>query len=319
LIEKGSAFNCRLFMIARTLVRLAEDTAKPNADRLWEYRESNLESLKLELFADTPLYKDMETLILADSLSYYVETVGYDNKLAREVLSDKSPEERAAELVKGTQLQDVAFRKKVAEGGQKAIDASNDPMIRLARLVDAPARAIRKKYEQQVEEPQRQAYGKISKARFALYGKDIYPDATFTLRLAYGVVKGYQQAGETIPPWTTISGAFQRSDEHNNQSPFNLPKRWLDQKEKIDLETPYNFVSTVDIIGGNSGSPVFNRDAELVGIIFDGNLQSLVWDFVYNDVQGRAVAVHSSAIIEALQKIYGAKALADEIVNGRIK
>jgi hypothetical protein len=318
LLEKGSAFDCRLFKIARTLVRLSAENALPNADRLREFRESNLDSVKLELFADTPIYKDLETLQLADALSYFIETAGYDNKLAKEVLAGKSPEERAAALVQGTQLQDVAMRKILAEGGQKAIEASTDPMIALARLVDAPARDVRKIYEQQVEEPQRQAYGKISKARFALYGADIYPDATFTLRLAYGTVKGYKQAGETIPPWTIMRGAYQRSEEHNNLPPFNLPQRWLDQKNKLNLDTPFNFVSTVDIIGGNSGSPVINRNAELVGIIFDGNLPSLVWDYVFNDVQGRAVSVHSSAIIEALQKVYNAQPLADELIKGRL-
>jgi hypothetical protein len=318
LLEKGSAFDCHLFKIARTLVRLGEETAKPNADRLREYRESNLESLKLELFADTPIYKDLETLKLADSLSYYIETAGYENKLAKEVLAGSSPVERAAALVQGTKLEDVDVRKKLAEGGQKAIEASNDPMIRLARLADAPARDVRKIYEQQVEEPQRQAYGKISKARFALYGTDIYPDATFTLRLAFGTVKGYKQAGKNIPPWTTIGGAYKRSEEHDNQPPFNLTKRWLEQKGNLNLDTPFNFICTNDIIGGNSGSPVVNRQAELVGIIFDGNLESLVWDYVYNDVQGRSLAVHSSAIIEALQKVYNAQDLADELVKGHL-
>jgi hypothetical protein len=316
LLERGSAFDCRLFRIARTLVRLTEETAKPNADRLREYRESNLDSLKLELFADTPIYKDLETLKLADALSFFLEKAGYDNKLAKEVLDGKSPEERAAMLVRGTQLQDVAVRKQLADGGVTAVEASHDPMIRLALLVDPPARAVRKVFEQQVEEPQRQAYGKISNARFALYGKTIYPDATFTLRLSFGVVKGYTQAGETMPPWTTISGLYQRSQEHNNQSPFNLPERWAQRKSDLNMDTPLNFISTVDIIGGNSGSPVINRNAELVGIIFDGNLQSLVWDYVYNDVQGRSIAVHSSAIVEALKRVYKAQALADELVNG---
>jgi hypothetical protein len=318
LLEKGSAFDCRLFKIARTLLRLAEESAKPNADRLREFRESNLESLKLQLFADTPTYKDLETLQLADSLSFFIETAGYDNKLAKEALAGMSPVERAAALVQGTKLEDAAVRKKLADGGQKAIEVSDDPMIRLARLVDAPSRDVRKIYEQQVEEPQRQAYGKIAKARFALYGKNIYTDATFTLRLSFGVVKDYNQAGKNIPPWTTIGGAYQRAAEHDNQPPFNLPNRWVERKAKLDLDTPFNFICTNDIIGGNSGSPVVNAKAELVGIIFDGNLESLVWDYVYNDVQGRSLAVHSSAIVEALRKIYDAKPLADELTTGRL-
>ena len=318
LLERGSAFDCRLLRIARTLVRLADETAKPNPERLREYRESNLDSLKLELFADTPIHKDLETLKLADSLSFFLEKAGADEKLAKEVLDGRSPRERAAVLVQGTRLEDVALRKKLAEGGVEAIKQSDDPMIRLALLVDPPARAVRKIYEEQVEEPQRQAYGKIAKARFALYGADIYPDATFTLRLAFGTVQGYKQAGESIPPWTTIAGAYKRSAEHDNQPPFNLPQRWMDQRSKLNLETPLNFICTNDIIGGNSGSPVFNRQAELVGIIFDGNLESLVWDYVYNDVQGRSLAVHSSAIIEALKKVYDAQDLADELTGGHL-
>ena len=211
------------------------------------------------------------------------------------------------------------MRKKLAEGGQKAIEASSDPMIRLARLVDAPARDVRKIYEQQVEEPQRQAYGKISKARFCtvrhryLSRRHLYS--------AIGFWNGQRlssQAGNAIPPWTTIGGAYKRSEEHDNQPPFNLPERWLERKSKLNLDTPFNFICTNDIIGGNSGSPVVNRQAELVGIIFDGNLESLVWDYVYNDVQGRSLAVHSSAIIEALQKVYNAQGLADELVKGHL-
>ena len=205
------------------------------------------------------------------------------------------------------------MRKALAEGGLRAIQSSKDPMIQLARLVDAPARQLRKTYEEKVEEPQRQAYARIAKARFAIFGTDVYPDATFTLRLAFGMVKGYAQGGQQIPPWTDIAGAYRRAAEHNNRPPFDLPKSWLDRKNQLDLATPMNFVFTADIIGGNSGSPVVNRNAELVGIIFDGNIQSLVWDFVFDDQQGRAVAVHSSAIVEGLRKVYQATALADEL------
>jgi hypothetical protein len=186
-------------------------------------------------------------------------------------------------------------------------------MIRLARLADEPARKVRKEYEEEVDEPQRQAYAKIAKAQFALYGDKIYPDATFTLRLAFGTVKGYRERGEKIPPWTTIGGAYKHSDEHGNLYPFALPKRWNERKEDLDLDTPFNFVSTADIIGGNSGSPVVNRQGEIVGIIFDGNIQSLVLDFVYSDEQARAVSVHSSAILEALRNAYGAKRVLEGI------
>jgi hypothetical protein len=313
LLEYERAFDGRLFGIARTLVRLASETAKPNADRLREYRESNLESLKQQLFSEAPIYNDLETLELSDSLSGYLEKKGSDDALVQKVLAVKSPGERAAELVNGSKLADVATRKKLAEGGRQAIDSSDDPMIRLALLVDDSSRAVRKVYEQQVQEPMRQAYARISDIRFKVLGTDTYPDATFTLRLAFGTVRGYEEAGKQVPPMTTIGGAFEHAQAHNNVDPFRLPPSWMEAKDRLDLSTPFNFVSTADIIGGNSGSPVINREGELVGIIFDGNIQSLVLDFVYTDVQARAVSVHSGAIVEALRKVYKADWIADEI------
>ena len=180
------------------------------------------------------------------------------------------------------------MRRELAKGGKAAIAASKDPMIKLALLVDGPARKARRTREEQVDEPLRQAYAKIAKARFAVGGGEVYPDATFTLRLAFGVVKGYNELGQPLPPWTTLGGAYQHAAEHHNREPFNLPKRWLEGKDRLKLDTPLNFVSTADIIGGNSGSPVVNRQGQFVGIIFDGNLESLVWDFVYTDKVGRA-------------------------------
>ncbi len=315
LLERGQAFYSELFTIARTLVRLTAETAKPNADRLREYRESNLDSLKQELFSPAPIYNDLQTALLADSLSMYLERKGGGNRLVQEVMAGKSPQQRAAELIGGTHLADVAVRRKLAKGGMADIEASEDPMIRLARLVDKPARRARTYYEQQVEEPQRWAYGKLAGARFALFGTETYPDATFTLRLAFGLVKGYREGGQPIPAWTTLGGAYRRAEEHGSKEPFALPQSWLDAKDRLNLETPMNFVCTADIIGGNSGSPVVNRQGELVGIIFDGNLPSLVWDYVFADEDGRAIAVHGSAILEALRKIYGAERLADEMTG----
>jgi len=313
LLEQGSAFNTDYLGIARTLVRLAEESTRPNAQRLREYRESNLDSLKQMLFSEAPIYDDLETLKLADSLSMFMEMAGADDPLVKQVLAGKSPTERAAELVRGTKLRDVAERKKLAEGGLKAVQESQDPMIALARLVDAPARQVRKTYEEKVDEPLRQAYAKIADARFARLGAGVYPDATFTLRLAFGTVKGYTELGRAVPPWTTIAGAYGRAAEHDNKPPFDLPQSWLDRKARLDLATPMNFVCTADIIGGNSGSPVVNRHGELVGIIFDGNLQSLVLDYIYTEEQARAVSVHSAAIVEALRKVYDAGNLADEL------
>jgi len=187
-------------------------------------------------------------------------------------------------------------------------------MFELARLVDPAARAVRK-IVQAEEEGIRQAHAQIEKARYAIEGPNHYPDATSTLRLAFGVVKGYEQEGQHIPFETKFTGLYERAAEHNDQAPFDLPKRWIAAKKRLNLTTPFNFVSTADIIGGNSGSPVVNRRGEFVGIIFDGNIQSLVGDFLYTEDQARAVAVHSSAIIEALRKVYGADALGDELLG----
>jgi hypothetical protein len=312
-LSAAQAFNTHLFGFARALVRYAEEKDKPNTERLREFRESALPSLKQALFSQAPIYEDFEIQKLADSLSMLAEMRGADAPLVVQILKGKSPAARAAELVKGTKLRDVTVRKALFEGKREVIDASDDPMIVLARLVDAPSRDFRKQYEEKVEEPQQQAYAKISQAIFALKGKDQYPDATFTLRLAFGTVKGYTEDGHKVTPFTTFGGAFRHAEEHANKEPFNLPKRWLDRKDKIDAAVPFNFVCTADIIGGNSGSPVVNKKGEVVGLIFDGNIQSLVADFAYTEEEGRAVAVHSRGITEALRKVYDAGALADEL------
>ncbi len=315
LYERGTAFNSELFVLARMLVRLAQETSKPNADRLREYAEAGLDSLKLQLFSEAPIFRDLEVVKLTDSLGYLMEQAGAENPFVKQIMADMSPVARANQLVSDTKLADVAFRRRLAAGDLSAIESSDDPMIVLARTVDGPARKVRKTYEDKVEEPLRQAYAKIAKARFVIEGESTYPDATFTLRLAYGQVKGYQAQDVKLPPWTNIGGAYEHAANHGNVPPFELPPDWQKDKSKLNLETPFNFVSTADIIGGNSGSPVVNRAGELVGIIFDGNLESLVLDFVYSDKQARAISVHSSVIIEALRKIYGATALADELTG----
>jgi len=313
--KRAQAFNSDLFDTAMTLLRLAQETPKPNNERLREFSEANLEPLKLQLFSEAPIYDDLETVKLADSLGLMMEVMGADSDLVKKVMAGKSPRDRAAELVHGTKLKDVAVRKQLADGVMKAIDASNDPMIELAKLIDAPARRVRQTFEQQVDEPQRQAYGKIANARFAVYGSSIYPDATFTLRLAFGEAKGYTEEGKKIPWATTLGGTFEHAGAHDNKDPFELPAVWNERKAKLNLSTPFNFVSTADIIGGNSGSPVVNRNGELVGIIFDGNIQSLVLDYIYTDQESRAVAVHSAGILEALRKVYAADRLVAEITG----
>jgi hypothetical protein len=314
LLERGSAFNSTLFGIARTLVRAADEKAKPERERLREFTEARRSSLELELFSEEPIYNDFEILKLTNSLTWGSSQFD-DHKLLKQIMADKSPGDRAAELVQNSTLAKVDVRKKLYEGGKAAVDASNDPMILLARLVDPEARAVRKQMESQVDEVERQAYAQIAKAKYEIEGKNTYPDATFTLRLAFGTVKGYEEQGKHIPFETHFAGLYERAAEHHDKEPFDLPKRWVERKYKLDLNTPYNFVCTADIIGGNSGSPVINKDAEIVGLIFDGNIQSLVLDFVYTDKEARAVAVHSLALTEAIRKVYDAGALADEITG----
>ncbi len=315
MLEAEGGFNSRLFRLARTIVRMAAEDAKPNAERLPEFTQSSRPSLEQRLYSTAPIYDNLDALNFGDSLSVLATKLGADNELVVKVLAGKSPHDRAADLIHGTKLKDVAERKRLVAGGDKAIEESTDPMIVLARLIDPPSRAVRKRYEEEVQEPMRQAYAKIAAARFAISGTDTYPDATFTLRLAFGRVKGYTDEGKAVPPWTTMGGAYEHAAEHHNQPPFRLPESWLKHKDKVDLKTPLNFVSTADIIGGNSGSPVVNRRGELVGLIFDGNIQSLVLDFVYTDEKARAVSVDTRAIVEALRHIYDAGELADEIAG----
>jgi hypothetical protein len=316
MLEVGHGFTSELFGIARTLLRAAEERPKPNGERLREYSDSGKQSLELQLFSTQPIYEDLEELGLADSLTYLAEEFGTTNKLVQQILKGKSPGERASELIRGTKVKDVAVRKKLYEGGAEAVKQAKDPLIELARLIDEQAREVRKIVEAQTEAKQ-QAHASIGKARFALQGTGTYPDATFTLRLAFGTVKGYTESGKQIPAHTTYAGLYERAKEQDFQPPFDLPKEWLDRRRKLDLKVPFNFVSTADIIGGNSGSPVVDRKGELVGIIFDGNVQSLVWDYVFTDEQGRAVSVDSRGILEGLSKVYEAKTLVSEIRSGK--
>lgn len=315
LLERGDAFFSELFSIARHLVRMSVELDKPSADRLREYRDSNLESLRFQLFSPAPIHAPLERTKLTQSLAFLAEQVGGDHPLVVQVLAGKPPAARATELIAGTRLADPAERKKLADGGSKAIVQSPDPLIRLAADVDAQARALRKRYEDEIEEVERQAYAQIARVRFEVLGPNVAPDATFTLRLAFGVVKGYEVDGAAVPFHTTFGGAFDRADKQGHREPFVLPKRWLDNKGKLDLATPFDFCSTADTIGGNSGSPVLNRAGELVGVNFDRNRHGLVRNFVYTDVQARHIAVHSRGILEALRQLYDVEPLVKELVG----
>lgn len=317
LFERGDAFYSELFGIARHLVRMRDEMPKPSAERLREYRDSNLESLRFQLFSPAPIYADLEKAKLTASLTFLAETLGGEHPLVVKILSGQPPGRRAAELATGTQVGDVAFRRELAANPAK-LDACHDPMILLAKAIDEEARALRKRYEVEFEEVERQAFAAISRWRFEKFGRTTAPDATFTLRLAFGVMRGYEVDGQSLPFHTTFGGAFERAEKQGHKEPFELPKRWLDAKGKIDLGTPFNFVSTADTIGGNSGSPVLNRVGELVGINFDRNRHGLVRNFVYTDVQARHIAVHSRGVLEALKKLYACDDLVAELLAGRL-
>jgi nicotinamide mononucleotide adenylyltransferase len=310
------AFYGTLFKYARFLTRAIDERAKPNGERIPTFRDSARESLELDLFSTEPVYEDYEILCLTDSLTDFAEKFGAKDPLVQRVLAGKSPHARAVELVSGTKLKDASVRKDLYAKDAAGLAAAHDPMLNLARMIDAPAREVRKAHEIQ-EEIKKQAYSEIAKARFALEGTSNYPDATFTLRLSYGAVRGYEEDGKQIPGFTNFEGLYQRSAEHENKPPFDLPQRWIDKKAALNLSTQFNFVSDADIIGGNSGSPVVNKANEFVGIIFDGNIQSLVLDCIFSDKQARAVSVDSAAITEALRKVYEANDLADELQGKR--
>ena len=300
----------RLYDLALTLVRLADETAKPNEKRLREYRDSNLESLKQDLFSEAPLYASFEKAMLAQLLAELRDGVGASDPLVETILGGRTPAEAAAAYVEGSGLVSVETRRALTEGGADAIAASKDTMIQLAKLIDPAARKLRKRYEDEFQAVERQNGSLLAEARFATQGTTTYPEATFTLRLSLGKVKGYVEDGLPRRWHTTFMGLFEREA---GQAPYQLPRRWLEKKRALRLDTPYNFVSTNDIIGGNSGSPVVNRRGEFVGIIFDGNIQQLPNRFLYSDAVGRSVSVHAGGIVEALKKVYGARRLVREL------
>jgi len=316
-VERMRGFNFDLPGYARILVRVAEEKSKPNGDRLREYRDSALPSLEQQLLSAAPIHKTLETAILALALAQMQEALGSEDPAVKASLGGKSPEEAAKQLIAGTKLDDVTVRKKLYEGGKAAVDASTDPLIVLMRTIDPEARAVRKRFDDEVDAVVQRDGATIARARFAQTGFTQPPDATFTLRLSYGTVQGYEENGKRIPYFTTFAGAFQHAEEHGNKPPYDLAASWPKMKAKLNLETPLNYVSTADIIGGNSGSPTVNEAGEVVGIIFDGNIQSLVLNFYYDDRQARAVQVDSRGILEALRKIYGADALVNELTGNK--
>ncbi|HEX4622477.1 MAG TPA: S46 family peptidase, partial [Myxococcaceae bacterium] len=314
----GRGFNSELFHIAQGLVRAGDERLKDSTVRLEEYSDARLPQLKAHLLSPAPIYRDFEIMKLTASLTKLREELGADNPTVRIIMGKKSPQELATELVNGTKLVSdpagLKLRAKLWEGGKAAVDASNDPLIAFAKLVDPDARSVRKHYEDDIRSVVNKNEERIAKARFDFYGTSVYPDATFTARLSYGTVKGYTQSdGRAVRPVTDFAGAFDRA---TGRDPFKLPDSWDKARASLDLSTPFDFCSDNDIIGGNSGSPVVNKDAEIVGLVFDGNIESLGGEYGFDAKVNRTVAVDSPALIQALGKIYGAQRLVSELLPG---
>ncbi len=310
MIESGRGFNSKYASYARALVRGAEERSKPNGERLPEYADAKLPELEQELFSTAPVYPDYEKVMLGLSLTKLREILGSDDPFVKQVLGKQSPDQLSAALIDNTKLGDPAVRKALWQGGKEAILKSDDPFIKMELALDPAARALRKRYEKEVESVQQKNSELIAQARFAQQGTSVYPDATFTLRLSYGEVKGWQDGDKKIAPFTTIGGAFERD---TGADPFALPASWDAAKGKLNLAQRYNLATTNDIIGGNSGSPMINRSGEIVGLIFDGNIHSLGGAFWFDPRTNRSIAVHSGAILETLGKVYGSGDLVKEI------
>jgi hypothetical protein len=317
LLEGMGAFGSRLFSLARTIVRLVEEDAKPDAGRLAEFTAARRASLERMLYSPAPLYTGADLARMTDALENLESTLGPDHPAVKATLGGKRPAARAEELVTGTTLTDVAARKALVASGPAGVAASADPMIVLARAVDPMARQLRTRMEAEVAGVEREAYAKIARALFAVEGTNAYPDGTSTLRLSAGVIKGYEEEGRAVRPFTTLGGLYEHARAHGEKTPWALPQRWFDRKGALDPAIPFNFVSTNDIVGGNSGSPVVNRRGEIVGIAFDGNIHSLPGYFVYDGTRNRSVSVDTRGILEALVKVYEAAPLVDELL-GRV-
>ena len=310
LVESGLGFLSQQVGWAKTLLRGGIERAKPDGERLREYAEARMPAVRAGLLAHSPLYPDYEQMKLAWSLSKLREKLGVDHPFVRQVLGKDSPEAVAKRIVEGSALGDSKLREELWEGGAEAVAKSSDPAIELARLIDPVAREIRQRYETEVESVERRGAEQLAKARFALKGTSVYPDATFSLRLSHGVIRGWEEKGEPVPAFTDFAGLYARATEFD---PFKLAPSWIASKDQLDPNTRFNQVSTNDIVGGNSGSPVINAKAEVIGLAFDGNIHSIGGAFVYDESVNRTVSVHSAAIRAALMQVYPAQHLAKEL------
>jgi hypothetical protein len=308
-------FNSDLFRIAREHVRLAGERAKPESERIPGFNDALLKRLENKILGSKLVLDDFEEMKLADSLAFMSKELGTEHPVVRMALADKSPEARAAELIAKSKLNDLDYRKQLVAGGQRAVEESDDPVLALMRVIDPRGLALRKRFQEEVLSVDRASYPKIGRARYSIYGTQMYPDATFTLRLSYGTVRGYSENNKKLPPFTYFSGLFERAARYHHRSPFNLPGGWLAKQQELTLKTPLSFVTTHDVVAGFSGSPVLNKSGELVGLLFDSNLQALTGKVAYDGRQSRAIALDARGIIEALNKIYGATELVAELTR----
>jgi hypothetical protein len=311
-IESGAGFSGRLFGYARALVRGTAERDKPNTERLPEFADARLPRIAQQINASIPVYPELEKLQLSFSLERMREWLGPDHPLVRQLLSKDSPDSLAARLVEGSKLADPTVRSALWKEGVAGINASTDPMIQLARSIDADSRALRKRYEDEIEAPVRAATERIAAARFAVFGTRVYPDATFTLRLNYGSVQGWKESGNDVPPFTYLNRAFERA---TGAEPFRIPESWQKVKSQLDMNTPFNLVGNNDIVGGNSGSPLINAKGEVVGLMFDGNIHSISGAYWFDTEKNRSIAVHPAIMREALRKVYRAEGLLKELTS----
>ncbi len=306
-LEGAASHYSQLYSWAKQLVRYAVESEKPNDQRLKEFAQTEIPTLKLQLLSTVPVYPSLDQVELEDSFARTISVLGKRHPVSK-LLKANSP----SDLLAHTKLMDLSVREHLFNN-PKLIEQSTDPLLVLAKSIDPYARAVRKRKEIELDSVQNESYSQIAKILFARYGQSVYPDATFTLRLSIGTMKGYEQNDKQVVPQTQLEGLFATAEQHHFTPPYDLPPSWISNKASLDMTTPFNFVSTNDIIGGNSGSPVINQNKELVGLIFDGNIESIIWSFAYSDVQGRATSVHSRAILEALQNVYHSSRLIQEL------
>ena len=312
MVEGRGGLQGSLFGLARDLVRAAEEREKPSDERYREFRETALPLLEQRVLSPAPIHLRLEEMQIVYGLEKMREMLGHDDPLVRKLLGNDSPKTVAARLVEGTRLDDPDYRKKLWEGGKRAVKKSDDPFIRLTRAIDPDARAVRERFEDEYQAPVAEAHEAIAAARFATLGTSVYPDATFTFRITYGDVRRWNEKGSDVYPVTKLEQAFARA---TGEKPFAMSEAWIEAKPQLDMDTPMNYVSTLDLTGGNSGSPVIDANGNIVGLAFDGNRHSIAGGYWYDIERNRAIAVHPAIMMEAMDKVYGAERVLAELAD----